>query len=95
MHRVQTWCGKGALDILGTSLENVKAGTEEAARVKQELIQADMWSPYLEVGIGPDAEVFTKAQPMSSVGWGAQVGSIRIRMEQSGTRNCAGGELQG
>ena len=62
------------LDILGTTLENVKAGTEEAARVKQELIQADMWSPYLEVGIGPDAEVFTKAQPMSSVGWGAQVG---------------------
>ena len=62
------------LDILGTSLENVKAGTEEAARVKRELIQADMWSPYLEVGIGPDAEVFTKAQPMASVGWGATVG---------------------
>jgi fumarylacetoacetate (FAA) hydrolase family protein len=33
-----------------------------------------LWSQYLEVGIGPDAEVFTKAQPMSAVGWGASVG---------------------
>ena len=62
------------LEVLGTSLSDVKAGSEEAQAVKQTLIEADMWSPYLEVGIGPDAEVFTKAQPMSSVGWGAEVG---------------------
>ncbi len=62
------------LEMIGTSLTDVKAGSDEAQRVKQALIEVDMWSPYLEVGIGPDAEVFTKAQPMSSVGWGAEVG---------------------
>ena len=62
------------LDIIGASLADVKAGSDEAQAVKQALIEMDMWSPYLEVGIGPDAEVFTKAQPMSSVGWGAEVG---------------------
>ena len=62
------------IDILGSSLTSVKAGSEEAGAVKEALIEADMWSQYLEVGIGPDAEVFTKAQPMSSVGWGAEVG---------------------
>ena len=62
------------VDILGSSLTSVKAGSPEAQKVKQALIEADMWSQYLEVGIGPDAEVFTKAQPMASVGWGAEVG---------------------
>ena len=62
------------VDILGSSLTAVKAGSPEAQKVKQALIEADMWSQYLEVGIGPDAEVFTKAQPMASVGWGAEVG---------------------
>ncbi len=62
------------LDLIGTSLADVKAGSDEAQAVKQALIELDMWSPYLEVGIGPDAEVFTKAQPLSSVGWGAEVG---------------------
>ena len=62
------------IDILGSSLTSVKAGSEAAEGVKQALIEAGMWSQYLEVGIGPDAEVFTKAQPMSSVGWGADVG---------------------
>lgn len=62
------------IDILGNSLTSVKAGSDEAQAVKEALIEADMWSQYLEVGIGPDAEVFTKAQPMSSVGWGAEVG---------------------
>jgi fumarylacetoacetate (FAA) hydrolase family protein len=42
--------------------------------VKRLLIAEGLWSQYLEVGIGPDAEVFTKAQPMSAVGWGASVG---------------------
>ena len=62
------------IEILGSSLTSVKAGSDEAQAVKDALIEADMWSQYLEVGIGPDAEVFTKAQPMSSVGWGAEVG---------------------
>ena len=62
------------LDLIGSSLTDIKAGSDEARTVKQALIEMDMWSPYLEVGIGPDAEVFTKAQPMSSVGWGAEVG---------------------
>jgi fumarylacetoacetate (FAA) hydrolase family protein len=60
--------------IIGDSLRNLKAGSSEAARVKAALIEEGVWSQYLEVGIGPDAEVFTKAQPLSAVGWGAAVG---------------------
>jgi fumarylacetoacetate (FAA) hydrolase family protein len=60
--------------IIGDSLRNLKAGSEEAARVKAALIEEGVWSQYLEVGIGPDAEVFTKSQPMSAVGHGAEVG---------------------
>ncbi|WOS63443.1 fumarylacetoacetate hydrolase family protein [Sinorhizobium fredii] len=60
--------------IIGDSLRNLKAGSPEAAGVKAALIEEGVWSQYLEVGIGPDAEVFTKAQPLSAVGWGAAVG---------------------
>jgi fumarylacetoacetate (FAA) hydrolase family protein len=60
--------------IIGDSLRNLVPGSEEAAKVKTALIEEGLWSQYLEVGIGPDAEVFSKAQPMSSVGWGASVG---------------------
>ncbi|UWM79087.1 fumarylacetoacetate hydrolase family protein (plasmid) [Rhizobium sp. WSM4643] len=60
--------------LIGGSLTNLKAGSPEAAKVKQALIDEGMWSQYLEVGIGPDAEVFTKAPVLSSVGWGADVG---------------------
>ena len=60
--------------IIGEALRNLKAGSPEAARVKAALIEEGVWSQYLEVGIGPDAEVFTKGQPLSSVGWGAAVG---------------------
>jgi fumarylacetoacetate (FAA) hydrolase family protein len=60
--------------IIGDSLRNLVPGSEEAAKVKAALIEEGLWSQYLEVGIGPDAEVFSKAQPMSSVGWGASVG---------------------
>lgn len=59
---------------IGDSLQHLKAGSEEAARVKAALIEEGIWSQYLEVGIGPDAEVFTKAQVLSSVGHGADVG---------------------
>ncbi len=60
--------------VIGDSLRNLKAGSPEAARVKAALIEEGVWSQYLEVGIGPDAEVFTKAQVLSSVGSGADVG---------------------
>ena len=61
-------------DIIGESLAGLVPGSAEAAEVKR-IVQAEgLWSQYLEVGIGPDAEVFTKAQPMSAVGWGAAVG---------------------
>jgi fumarylacetoacetate (FAA) hydrolase family protein len=60
--------------LIGGSLTNVKAGSAEAEKVKQALIAEGMWSQYLEVGIGPDAEVFTKSPVLSSVGWGADVG---------------------
>lgn len=59
---------------IGNSLRNIRAGSKEAAKVKEALIAEGLWSPYLEVGIGPDAEVFSKAQVLSSVGPGASVG---------------------
>ena len=60
--------------VIGDSLRNVKPGSEDATRVKAALMEEGLWSQYLEVGIGPDAEVFSKAQVLSSVGAGAQVG---------------------
>ncbi|MCA1970000.1 MAG: fumarylacetoacetate hydrolase family protein [Rhizobium sp.] len=60
--------------VLGDSLRGVVAGSEQAAHVKALLQDMGLWSQYLEVGIGPDAEIFTKAQPMSAVGCGAEVG---------------------
>jgi fumarylacetoacetate (FAA) hydrolase family protein len=60
--------------IIGNSLRNIRAGSPEAAKVKEALIAEGLWSQYLEVGIGPDAEVFSKAQVLSAVGTGAEVG---------------------
>ncbi len=60
--------------VIGDDLSAVRPGSPEAARLKEVLIARGMWSQYLEVGIGPDAEVFTKSQPMSAVGTGAEVG---------------------
>ncbi|MDA1098037.1 MAG: fumarylacetoacetate hydrolase family protein [Proteobacteria bacterium] len=59
---------------IGQSLADVAPGSDEAARIKTVLTERGLWSQYLEVGIGPDAEVFTKAQPMSAVGTGAEIG---------------------
>ncbi len=56
------------LRIVGDDLAKLKPGSPEAARLKQVLIEQNAWSQYLEVGIGPDAEIFTKAQPMAAVG---------------------------
>ena len=64
-------------DLLGGSLKGVVPGSEAATAVKAKLQAAGMWSQYLEVGIGPDAEIFTKAQPMSALGCGADIGVHR------------------
>ena len=60
--------------IIGSNLRDIKPGSPQAAAVKDALIAQRVWSQYLEVGIGPDAEIFTKAQPMSAVGTGADIG---------------------
>lgn len=61
---------------IGAELRAIKPGSPAAMRLKDSLIQRAMWSQYLEVGIGPDAEVFNKAQPMSAVGTGAEIGVL-------------------
>lgn len=60
--------------LIGDDLSKLKPGSPEAMACKQKLIARGVWSQYLEVGIGPDAEIFTKCQPMASVGFGADVG---------------------
>jgi len=60
--------------IVGPDLRGVRPGSPEAARIKEVLLAREMWSQYLEVGIGPDAELFTKCPPMAAVGLGARVG---------------------
>jgi len=60
--------------IVGPDLRGVRPGSPEAARIKEVLLSREMWSQYLEVGIGPDAELFTKCPPMAAVGLGARVG---------------------
>ncbi|MBE0579032.1 fumarylacetoacetate hydrolase family protein [Devosia sp.] len=62
------------LGLIGTDLSELVPGSDTAMKVKAALIERGVWSQYLEVGIGPDAEIFTKGQPMSSVGYGAEVG---------------------
>jgi fumarylacetoacetate (FAA) hydrolase family protein len=65
---------KEVVAVIGDDLSKVRPGSAEAARLKDVLLAKNMWSQYLEVGIGPDAEIFTKSQPMSAVGTGAEVG---------------------
>lgn len=60
--------------LLGVELGGLKPGSPEATKLKQALVASGDWSQYLEVGIGPDVEVFTKSQPMSAVGTGADAG---------------------
>jgi fumarylacetoacetate (FAA) hydrolase family protein len=60
--------------LIGHDLSKLKPGSAEAMEIKARLIERGAWSQYLEVGIGPDAEVFTKCPPMASVGFGADVG---------------------
>lgn len=61
---------------LGGAVSNLKPGSPQAADLKKLLQAKGMWSQYLEVGIGPDAEIFTKAPPMAAVGTGASVGIL-------------------
>jgi fumarylacetoacetate (FAA) hydrolase family protein len=58
----------------GGDLATLVPGSPQAAELKRVLIAQGAWSQYLEVGIGPDAEIFTKAQPMSAVGHGMAAG---------------------
>ena len=65
---------KAVIGVMGDNLGSIKPGSAEAARLKEVLVAQGVWSQYLEVGIGPDAEIFTKSQPLSAVGTGAEVG---------------------
>ncbi|MFC5521331.1 fumarylacetoacetate hydrolase family protein [Polaromonas jejuensis] len=65
---------RAVVGVIGDNLSRIRPGSPEAARLKEVLIAQGVWSQYLEVGIGPDAEIFTKSQPLSAVGTGAEVG---------------------
>ena len=65
---------KAVIDVMGDNLRNVKPGSAQAVKLKEVLVAQGVWSQYLEVGIGPDAEIFTKSQAMSAVGSGFDVG---------------------
>jgi fumarylacetoacetate (FAA) hydrolase family protein len=62
------------LDRVGTDLQSIVPGSDDAERLKAAFIADGLWSQYLEVAIGPYAEIFTKAPPLSSVGWGDYIG---------------------
>jgi fumarylacetoacetate (FAA) hydrolase family protein len=73
--------------MIGTDLSKIKPGSDATMKLKAEPERRGAWSQYMEAVIGPDAEVFSKAQPMSAVGFGAptwacwlrQTGAIRSR----------------
>lgn len=60
--------------LIGDDLSKLRPGSPEAMALKKVLVEQGAWSQYLEVGIGPDAEIFTKAPPMSAVGTGMDAG---------------------
>ncbi|WP_055550698.1 fumarylacetoacetate hydrolase family protein [Streptomyces sp. NBRC 110028] len=62
--------------VVGGTLDGIRPGSPEAGRAKELLVSEGLWSQYLEVGIGPDPEVFTKAPVLSSVGTGAAIGVL-------------------
>ena len=65
---------KDIIRIVGDDLQSLEPGSAQAAALKEALIARGMWSQYLEVGIGPDAEIFSKAQTMAAVGTGMDAG---------------------
>ncbi|MBF0825942.1 fumarylacetoacetate hydrolase, partial [Enterococcus faecalis] len=60
--------------LIGENLADIRPGSDKAMALKALLQQQNLWSQYLEVGIGPDAEVFTKAPVLASVGTGQEIG---------------------
>jgi len=62
--------------LIGTDLSKIAPGSDAALRLKDHLIAQGAWSQYLEVGIGPYAEIFTKAPPMAAVGTGSEIGIL-------------------
>jgi len=65
---------RSVVGVIGDNLRSVRPGSVQAQQLRELLIRQGVWSQYLEVGIGEDAEIFTKAQPLSAVGVGADVG---------------------
>ena len=63
-------------ELIGGAIAHVQPGSPEAARVQEVLMSEGLWSQYLEVGIGPDPEIFTKAPVLSAVGTGADIGVL-------------------
>ena len=61
-------------EVIGTDLSKIRPGSEAALRLKEHLLAERAWSQYLEVGIGKDAEIFTKCPPMAAVGTGSEIG---------------------
>jgi fumarylacetoacetate (FAA) hydrolase family protein len=59
---------------IGTNMRAGKPGSPDAVKLKQVLVEEGLWSQYLEVAIGPDAEIFTKVPVLATVGWGAEIG---------------------
>jgi len=64
--------------LIGSTLSSIEPGSADAARLKADLQARGQWSQYLEVGLGPDPEVFTKAPVLSAVGCGAEIGIAQI-----------------
>lgn len=64
--------------MVGATLSEITPGSEAAAQLKERMSAEGAWSQYLEVGLGPDPEVFTKAQPLSTVGFGQPIGIAKI-----------------
>ncbi|WP_345796442.1 fumarylacetoacetate hydrolase family protein [Castellaniella sp. MT123] len=62
---------------IGAAISSIRPGSPEADKVRQYLVREGLWSQYLEVGIGPDAEVFTKAPVLSAVGCGSPIGILQ------------------
>ena len=63
-------------EVVGGAIARVEPGSAEAQRVKEVLLADGLWSQYLEVGIGPDPEIFTKAPVLAAVGAGARIGVL-------------------
>lgn len=65
-------------ETVGVDLADIAPGSEEAAELKRTMVEQGLWSQYLEVGLGPDPEIFTKAQPLSAVGFGQEIGVAEV-----------------